>query len=176
MDTGSWFSVMNLVLVVAGIAVGAVAGHFASPSIGEAKRLHSELDRMRREHESYRDSINAHFRKTADLVGQMTKSYAAVYDHLAGGARTFCDETGPGQKLPFEPLPGELASPVVETPVVDTDGVEEAEIETAAVETVAADWPTDVMLGDATDDSGEDTIDEPAISRDSKAATTNSSS
>jgi uncharacterized membrane-anchored protein YhcB (DUF1043 family) len=138
MDTGSWFSVMNVVLVVVGGAIGAVAGHFASPSIGEAKRLRGELDRMLREHETYRASVDAHFRKTADLVGQMTKSYAAVYDHLAGGARTFCDDSGPGQKLPFEPLPGALAWPVVET---------------SPDASVAVDWPTDVMLDDTADDA-----------------------
>ena len=142
MDTASWFTGMNVVLVVSGMAIGMVAGYFASPAIGQARFLRLELDRLLKEHESYKGSVNAHFRKTADLVGQMTKSYAAVYDHLAGGARTFCEDAGGGQKLPFGPLPGELASPVVET-VPEGPGT--------------STWPTDIAMGDATDqaDAGE---------------------
>jgi len=201
METGSWFSVMNLVLVVAGAALGAAAGHFLSPSIGEAKRLRDELDRMLREHETYKASVDAHFRKTADLVGQMTKSYAAVYDHLAGGARTFCDDSGPGNKLPFEPLPGALASPVVETSgdeiaAADADDAAQSgmeALEPTTAELPASDWPTDVVLDDAADrfdeNAGDESVgdesagdenaadenagDEPADSRDSKAVTTN---
>ena len=121
MDTASWLSAMNLVLLAAGIAVGVAAGYYFSPAIGEAKRLRSELDDLRGEHDKYKASVNSHFRKTADLVGEMTKSYAAVYDHLAGGARRFCDEAGAGSQLPFGPSPGQLASPVIET---DSDSPE----------------------------------------------------
>jgi uncharacterized membrane-anchored protein YhcB (DUF1043 family) len=115
MEAASWFSVASMVFLAIGVAVGAAAGHFFSPAIGEAKRLRSDLERLQREHESYRSSVNSHFRKTADLVGQMTKSYAAVYDHLAGGARRFCDDSGADAMVSFEPLPGALASPVIET-------------------------------------------------------------
>jgi uncharacterized membrane-anchored protein YhcB (DUF1043 family) len=115
MEAASWFSVASVVFLAIGVAVGAAAGHFFSPAIGEAKRLRSDLERLQREHESYRSSVNSHFRKTADLVGQMTKSYAAVYDHLAGGARRFCDDSGADAMVSFEPLPGALASPVIET-------------------------------------------------------------
>jgi uncharacterized membrane-anchored protein YhcB (DUF1043 family) len=115
MEAASWFSVASMVFLVIGVAIGVAAGHFFSPAIGEARRLKADLDRIQHEHDSYRSSVNSHFRKTADLVGQMTKSYAAVYDHLAGGARRFCDESGSDAAIPFEPLPGALASPVIET-------------------------------------------------------------
>jgi uncharacterized membrane-anchored protein YhcB (DUF1043 family) len=115
MEAASWFSVASVVFLVIGVAIGVAAGHFFSPAIGEARRLRADLDRIQHEHDSYRSSVNSHFRKTADLVGEMTKSYAAVYDHLAGGARRFCDESGTDAAIPFEPLPGALASPVIET-------------------------------------------------------------
>ena len=154
MDTASWFSVTNVGLVAAGIGIGVVAGHFASPAIGEARRLRAELDRLLHEHESYKASVNSHFRKTAELVGQMTKSYAAVYDHLAGGARSFCDDTGPEQKLPFAPLPEGLASPVVET---------------SASGPVAGEWPTDIALGEETDAVEEDGEAPDAVVEDGEA-------
>ncbi len=106
--------VMMIVALVVGLAIGALAGSKWSPAVAQAKLLREELERLRKEHDGYRASVNAHFRKTADLVGQMTKSYAAVYDHLAGGARRFCDdEAGDGQ-LAFSPLPGSLAAPDIE--------------------------------------------------------------
>ena len=114
MDWASWLSMMNVVLVVAGIAIGLAAGHFASPAVRQAKRLRIQLEQLLQEHETYKSSVNAHFRKTADLVGDMTKSYAAVYNHLAGGARNFCDDAGAGTKVPFGPLPEALASPVID--------------------------------------------------------------
>lgn len=115
MDVSTWFSLGSLVFLVAGVAVGVAIGHFWSPAIGEAKRLRDDVERLQREHDTYRASVNSHFRKTADLVGQMTRSYAAVYDHLAGGAQRFCGDFGADSSIPFEPLPGALASPVIET-------------------------------------------------------------
>ena len=105
---------MNAMALVLGIAIGLVAGYLLFPAIREAKVLREQLDRTLKEHEDYKASVNTHFRKTADLVGQMTRSYAAVYDHLATGARTFCGDESAGPEVPFGPLPGTLASPVIE--------------------------------------------------------------
>ncbi len=83
------------VLVAIGIGLGLTLGYFLFPSMRQAKRLREELESLRREHDIYKAGVSEHFQKTADLVGEMTKSYAAVYDHLAGGARRFCgDEIG----------------------------------------------------------------------------------
>ncbi|MFN2426968.1 MAG: YhcB family protein [Candidatus Binatia bacterium] len=142
MDTASLFSVTSVLLLVAGVAIGMLAGHFTSPAIGEAKRLRSELDRVLLDQENYKASVNSHFRKTAELVGQMTKSYAAVYDHLAGGARTFCDDTGPEQKIPFGPLPAGLAAPDIETAAMDAPTMETAAQDAPPMETTEMDAPT----------------------------------
>lgn len=124
MDAASWFSVINVALVAGGLAVGLAIGFFAgrkaSPAVAEAARLRAELERAAAEHEAYKTSVNVHFRKTADLVGDMTRSYAAVYDHLAVGARRFCDGGGGDAKIPFGPLPDALASPVIETAAEET--------------------------------------------------------
>ncbi|MFN2377160.1 MAG: YhcB family protein [Candidatus Binatia bacterium] len=114
MEPGSLLSLMSLVVLVVGIAVGLVVGRLTSPAVAEAARLRGEIDRTLREHETYKSSVNSHFRKTADLVGHMTKSYAAVYDHLASGARHFCSDGDSGTQVPFGPLPGALASPVID--------------------------------------------------------------
>lgn len=114
MEMNSLLSVGSLVVGLVALAVGVALGVFASPSVRRAKALRTELDELRREHEKYKGSVNQHFRKTADLVGHMTKSYAAVYDHLAGGAQAFCDGTDADSAVPFGPLPGVLASPAID--------------------------------------------------------------
>lgn len=142
MEAASWFSVSSVVFLAIGAAMGAVAGHFLSPAIGESRKLRAEVERLRHEHDSYRSSVNSHFRKTADLVGQMTKSYAAVYDHLAGGARRFCDDAGSDSAIPFEPLPGALASPVIETAAAEDAAAMAAEV--ADVDGLAGDATAEI--------------------------------
>jgi uncharacterized membrane-anchored protein YhcB (DUF1043 family) len=134
-DWVSTYTMMNVLLLAAGVVIGLVAGYLAFPAIREAKRLRVELDRTLQEQESYKASVNSHFRKTAELVGEMTRSYAAVYDHLATGARNFCDEAGDPQ-LPFAPLPGALASPVIETAAVEEPAAEAPPADTATGDTV----------------------------------------
>jgi uncharacterized membrane-anchored protein YhcB (DUF1043 family) len=158
METASWFSLASLVYLVVGAAAGVAAGLYLSPAIKEAKRLRGDLDRLQGEHEAYRGSVDAHFRKTADLVGEMTKSYAAVYDHLAGGARSFCDASS-DRSVSFDPLPGALAAPVLDT-AIEEAVVEEAAVEEAAVEEAAeaslAEVGDETPYADATGDRAAD--------------------
>lgn len=113
----SLFSLTSLLVLVIGVACGLAAGYLALPSVRRTRLLRAQLDQLLQEHQDYKSSVDTHFRKTADLVGDMTRSYAAVYDHLAGGARTFCDGAGAEKTLSFGPLPGVLASPVIDTAV-----------------------------------------------------------
>jgi len=98
-DTTSWLTVTEAVLLGGGIATGLLLGYFMFPTMRQARRLRIELEQARHEQERFRASVSEHFLKTADLVGEMTRSYAAVYDHLAGGARRFCDDAPAAQRL-----------------------------------------------------------------------------
>ena len=109
-------SVPVILALVLGIGIGVLAGYFTFPQIREAKRLRVELDGLVEEHETYKKSVSAHFRKTGELVGEMTRSYAAVYDHLAVGARSFAAEAASEMTLSFGPSPGILASPAIDAP------------------------------------------------------------
>jgi uncharacterized membrane-anchored protein YhcB (DUF1043 family) len=109
----SFWSVV-IVSLVCGVGLGLVAGYLGFPAIKEAKRLRVQLDDALREHETYKTSVSTHFRKTGELVNQMTKSYAAVYDHLAAGARTLGDGVAAESTLPFGPSPDLLASPIID--------------------------------------------------------------
>lgn len=115
-------SIVDVAVLAIGICLGLTLGYFAFPAIRQARRLREELESLRREHETYKAGVSEHFQKTADLVGEMTKSYAAVYDHLAGGARRFCGDALADNALAFGPQLTILAKPESETPAAD-DGV-----------------------------------------------------
>lgn len=159
MDATSTGTMMLVAALLAGVAIGLVAGYLVFPAIREAARLRMQLDQTLQDHETYRASVDTHFRKTADLVGQMTRSYAAVYDHLAGGARTFCDGGVAGDTIAFGPLPGALASPDIEAaaePVATQTVAEPAGAEPAAdpgqaesAATEATSRPGDAPLAEA---------------------------
>ncbi|MBI5505395.1 MAG: DUF1043 family protein [Deltaproteobacteria bacterium] len=112
-------SILDAAVLAIGIALGLAIGYFAFPAIRQAKRLREELEGLRREHEVYKAGVSEHFQKTADLVGEMTKSYAAVYDHLAGGARRYCGDALADNALAFGPQLTILARPESETAAAD---------------------------------------------------------
>jgi len=77
---------------VIGLVVGALLARLVLPSRRKLRQLVTALEDARTEHETYRAQVSDHFEKTSDLVATMTASYKAVYDHLAVGAQTLCQE------------------------------------------------------------------------------------
>jgi uncharacterized membrane-anchored protein YhcB (DUF1043 family) len=123
----------------------------------------AELDAARREHDRYKGSVSDHFVKTADLVGEMTRSYAAVYDHLAGGAQLFCGDAVAGKAVVFGPSPAALASPAQTTSVdpeaeaIDESQAEDTDfaMEEAAPELDADEASLDSPSGTTTEDADD---------------------
>jgi len=90
-------------IALLGVVVGLVIGRFALPGRRKIKRLETEIEQLRREHADYRVRVSTHFHKTGELIGQMTASYKAVYDHLSDGAQTLC--AGDALAGPAFPVP-----------------------------------------------------------------------
>ena len=82
---------VSLGLLVVGLVLGLVAGNFALPSVRRARRLQTEIETLRGEQERYQYQVTEHFQTTAVLLGDLTSSYKAVYEHLASGARSLSD-------------------------------------------------------------------------------------
>lgn len=82
---------VTLGVLTIGLALGLVAGIFVLPAARRARRLQAEIETMRGEHDRYQRRVTEHFQTTAVLVGDLTSSYKAVYEHLASGARTLSD-------------------------------------------------------------------------------------
>ena len=79
-------------IFVIGLLAGALAARLVLPSRRRIRELSAALDEARNELAAYRASVSDHFEKTSELVATMTASYKAVYDHLAVGARTLCQD------------------------------------------------------------------------------------
>lgn len=118
---------ITILLVVLGIAVGAVAGYFLrKPDAGYLRmneELKAELENSKGELTTYKQAVAGHFIKTADLINNMTDSYRAVHEHLAVGAHTLCDD-----QLGVEQLD------IKQTRLLDKSDVEEASQTDASLE------------------------------------------
>ena len=79
-------------IFVIGLLAGALVARLVLPSRRRLRELTSALDEARSDLVTYRASVSDHFEKTSELVATMTASYKAVYDHLAVGARTLCQD------------------------------------------------------------------------------------
>ena len=79
-------------LFISRAALGVIVARFTLPGPKRVAQLEERLDKAEKEHEVYRAGVTTHFKTTAELVGEMTQSYKAVYDHLAHGAQSLCGE------------------------------------------------------------------------------------
>ncbi len=88
--------VAALVTLIAGLLIGVLLGRGSrSREARQNAAIEAELNKTREDVEKYRNQVNHHFEKTADLMGEltdsykeMTRRYKKVYEHLAEGANT----------------------------------------------------------------------------------------
>ena len=88
------------------IAIGLIAGMIIAFLISLLSRRSNtteaaELDEVRNDFDQYKQQVNGHFARTAELVGRMTADYRAVYEHLADSADQLCGPDASGQPLDF---------------------------------------------------------------------------
>jgi hypothetical protein len=79
-------------LLLTGLALGLLIARLVLPGPKRVRELEDQLEKAHKEHQAYRGCVTTHFRTTAELVGKMTDSYKAVYDHLAHGSQTLCGD------------------------------------------------------------------------------------
>jgi uncharacterized membrane-anchored protein YhcB (DUF1043 family) len=95
------------------IAVGAAIGYLLQRQLHAAPRRNREVEQqlhaLQDQHKNYRYDVNAHFNRTAELLGQLAESYREVHNHLARGALDLCD---PGAVKLLKLLPEQ--TPVLE--------------------------------------------------------------
>jgi uncharacterized membrane-anchored protein YhcB (DUF1043 family) len=88
-----WVIGAGALALIAGIAVGyALRGRVAREREAE---LRGEASVVRDRYDVHRRRVTEHFSRCSDLFRDLTRSHAALYAHLAKGAREFCPEATP---------------------------------------------------------------------------------
>lgn len=91
--TGSMW-VVGILCLLLGIGLGVIVTYSLASRNNRTRKLQRELNQLTEHFTDYRDQVSQHFMHTSDLVKEMTRSYRAVYEHLATGAYHLCtDET-----------------------------------------------------------------------------------
>jgi uncharacterized membrane-anchored protein YhcB (DUF1043 family) len=90
-ETGSLW-VIGILALLLGIGLGAIVTYTLVARNSRTHKLQRELDQLAERFTDYRDQVGQHFMHTSDLVKEMTRSYRAVYEHLATGAHHLCAE------------------------------------------------------------------------------------
>lgn len=80
--TGGELLIVFLGLVAVAI-VGFVVGRATASGSGQSQRLEEELEAAHKEHEAYKQEVNNHFERTAELFKDMTGAYRSLYNHMA---------------------------------------------------------------------------------------------
>lgn len=91
MDNATSVWQVAIIALVAGAIIGALAYRFFSPSVKQANKIKTDLEKAQGELASYKASVGQHFDKTSELVNDLTQNYVRVYQHLAEGAQTLGD-------------------------------------------------------------------------------------
>lgn len=88
--------IIGIVTLAAGALIGYLLGRSGENS-GQQK-LVDQLNEAQQELSEYKEQVNGHFEKTADLVNNLTESYREVHQHLAQGSESLCKgEHSPAQ-------------------------------------------------------------------------------
>lgn len=82
-----FFAVIGIFAAAAG---GFYFGRHLSSDAKEKQRLEAELIQKSEELDSFRNKVNTHFEKTADLFNQVSDSYQMLYDHMAKSSAQLC--------------------------------------------------------------------------------------
>ena len=96
-------------LTIAVFLGGCVAGALVCYAFLAGRRAESTIERQMRELQeeftAYRENVNQHFNKTAQLVNSLTENYIAVQKHLEDAADSFAEPPKSFELKPSETLP-----------------------------------------------------------------------
>jgi uncharacterized protein len=82
----------TFLILLAGALVGAGLAWLFLPYRRNWATLEKERDDARQALTRYREDVDAHFLRTADLVNNLSHAYRAVHEQLAEGARQLCSD------------------------------------------------------------------------------------
>ena len=84
--------ISSIFIFAVGIGIGILVQRYILSRGTHVAVLEKELDSLKGEQLQMKDSLQQHFLQTADLTQDLTNSYKALYEHLAGGASEFTEK------------------------------------------------------------------------------------
>ena len=99
LDGTSSLWIIGALGVLLGIGLGSIVTYTFTRRNNQNQNLQAELDQLVERFAEYRDQVSQHFMHTSDLVQEMTRSYRAVYEHLATGAYHLCADQADAPSL-----------------------------------------------------------------------------
>lgn len=90
---------LMLAIAVVAVVIGFLAGRLSAPRERQFQETRSELERVEKERDELRDSVESHFQHTAALFGNLSRDYRALYLHFAEGARSMGLGEEPARRL-----------------------------------------------------------------------------
>jgi len=92
--------VSSTVVIVIGVVAGFIAGGLVVWLLGARRRHEPTVGQLKAENERFREEVNAHFVRSAQLINELTDSYKKVFDHLSDGAERLVDPKTMRERMP----------------------------------------------------------------------------
>lgn len=96
------------IIAAMGLAVGLFIGWLVTLLFHRRRDGGKNVHQLRKEMDDYREEVNGHFARTAELFKESTEKYRDLYEHLAGGAQGLCSDLPDRTRVEFRP--GKLLS------------------------------------------------------------------
>ena len=111
--------ITSILIFAVGMGLGILLQRYVLSRGTHVALLEKEMDQLKGEQLHLKDSLQHHFHQTADLANELTSSYKALYDHLAGGAQQFTEKPLADLKQVLENDSGSLESKLADKAITD---------------------------------------------------------
>lgn len=104
---------LTIMVFLAGCAAGALVSFVVLSRTRTESKMERQMRELQEEFTAYRENVNQHFSKTAQMVNTLTENYIAVQKHLEDAADSFAEppksftlenSTLPATRTEFVPL------------------------------------------------------------------------
>lgn len=147
-----------IVVALVALLIGMLIGRFVGGARKKADQMAAELQAERDRAAEYRQSVDAHFDKTATLFVSMAGSYKELFDHLSSGYEKLSDKSS-----------RELFRERVDSMLTTAEPARQALTDAGEAPTAA---PTETETMAATESSAEDAAPVPAPEAESASSST----
>ena len=82
---------VTIIAFIVGAVLGALGCFFVMTRLRAQGNIEQQLRELQEEFTAYRENVNTHFNKTAEMVNTLTENYLSVQKHLEDAADSFAE-------------------------------------------------------------------------------------